>query len=154
MEDYKNEFILILAGYNQEMLEFLSSNPGLKSRFPLHIDFPDYSLDELLAISDLMYKNREYRLNSEARETLKRSICRICLENPNNHGNARTVRNIVEGSLRMQAVRLLEHNFVCEDLSKEELEEINSSDVKETLLKISKKNKMKNEFQPYINAVE
>ena len=153
MEDYKNDFILILAGYNQEMVEFLRSNPGLKSRFPLHIDFPDYSLEELLAIGDLMYKNREYRLNSSAREALKQSICRLCLENPSNHGNARTVRNIVEGSLRMQAVRLLDHNFISEDLSIEELEEINSSDVKETVIKISKK-KTKNEYQPYINAVE
>ena len=154
MEDYKNDFILILAGYNQEMLEFLRSNPGLKSRFPLHIDFPDYTLDELMSIADLMYKKREYILSNQAKDVLKQSICRLCLENPHNNGNARTVRNIVEGSLRMQAVRLMDLNILPEGFSRDELAEISSPDVKKTITKISVKQKNKSDYQPFYNVAE
>lgn len=154
MEDHKNDFILILAGYNQEMLEFLRSNPGLKSRFPLHIEFPDYTLEELLAIAELMYMSREYVLNGLAKDVLKQSICRLCLESNCNNGNARTVRNIVEGSLRMQAVRLMELKSQNEDLNKEELQEINSADVKKTVNKIINKQKTKSNYQSFINMAD
>ncbi len=59
-EDYKDEFVLILAGYPDEMDLFMTMNPGLPSRFPIQIDFPDYSLDQLLQIADMMLKEREY----------------------------------------------------------------------------------------------
>lgn len=107
MEDYKNDFVLILAGYNKEMNQFLRSNPGLNSRFPLHIDFPDYTQKELMMIADYMYKAREYCPTLPAWRELEKSVMRILSEQSNKHGNARTIRNIVEASMREQAVRLM-----------------------------------------------
>lgn len=107
MEDHKNDFILILAGYQKEMAGFLETNPGLRSRFPIHIDFPDYSQEELLCIAEQMFSIRQYSLSTESQRVLLRLLAsqknNIC----NNFGNARTVRNIIEKSLRRQAVRLM-----------------------------------------------
>ena len=107
MEDYRNDFILILAGYKDEMGWFLSTNPGLVSRFPLHIDFPDYTLKELLAIADVMYSQRQYTLTLQGRQTLSRLLEEALRRYPRYSGNARLVRNLVEVSLRQQAVRLV-----------------------------------------------
>lgn len=106
MEDHKNDFVLVLAGYQQEMREFLDSNPGLRSRFPLHIDFADYSVDELLRIATLMYQERQYQPSEAALRELERCLLRS--QTLAARGNARSVRNLVESSLRMQAVRLTE----------------------------------------------
>ena len=56
MEDNRDRFIVILAGYREEMARFIQSNPGIRSRFPIHIEFPDYSTQELMLIADLMLK--------------------------------------------------------------------------------------------------
>ncbi len=108
MEDHKNDFILILAGYSREMENFLQSNPGLPSRFPLQIDFSDYSLDELLDIAQLMAEEREYKLTRQAIYKLKRHLQQE-MEHSFNFSNARYVRNIIEQSIRYQAVRLVKH---------------------------------------------
>ncbi len=70
MEDKKDQLVLILAGYRREMELFLQTNPGLRSRFPIQIDFPDYKTAELIQIADLMLKQREYRLTDGARRRL------------------------------------------------------------------------------------
>ena len=62
MEDYCNQFVLILAGYPLEIDGFLLTNPGLPSRFPIQIDFPDYTIDQLVLIAELMAKERDYIL--------------------------------------------------------------------------------------------
>lgn len=133
MEDYKTEFVLILAGYTREMDQFLRTNPGLSSRLPLHIDFPDYSLQELLAIADYMYSRRQYRPNGEAWRELQLRLLKIIEQNPQNHGNARLIRNIVEASLRAQAVRLVDN----ERCDKEDLEEIRPGDIAKAMEKIA-----------------
>jgi stage V sporulation protein K len=108
IEDYKDNLILILAGYSEEMNEFLEANPGLYSRFPLHIDFPNYTVEELLAIAEQMLKKREYQLTEEARNELERIlISKKTLSAPEHNGNARLVRNIIERAIRRQAVRLV-----------------------------------------------
>lgn len=135
MEDHKNDFILILAGYTGEMKGFLQSNPGLESRFPLHIAFPDYSLPELMLIAEHMYKRRQYSLSPEGQKVLEKELCRILLEFPQTHGNARLVRNVVESSLRMQAVRLMELENNGE-MSSEELQLITAPDARKALAKI------------------
>ena len=105
MEDHKDNLILILAGYQDEMEKFLRTNPGLRSRFPIHIDFPDYTVDELLEIAEAMLARRQYRLTDEARALLLAVIwdkmAREVIP-----GNARLVRNIIEKAIRRQAVRL------------------------------------------------
>ena len=104
MEDKRDSFVLILAGYSDEMERFLRSNPGLRSRFPFIIEFKDYTTDELVAIADLMVSEREYILTQGARSHLRSLLSKDGV----GHGNARSVRNIVERAFRIQAVRLLE----------------------------------------------
>lgn len=125
MEDYKDELILILAGYKNEMDWFLQSNPGLKSRFPIHIEFPDYSLGELMQIAELMLKEREYKLAGDAKLTLQNILKNKSSDSPY-CGNARMVRNIIEKAIRSQAVRLIEQNSI----SREDLLLITLDDVK------------------------
>ncbi|MGI6066996.1 MAG: AAA family ATPase, partial [Bacillota bacterium] len=115
MEDNKDNLIIILAGYKEEMDWFLSTNPGLRSRFPLHIEFLDYRPEELYNIAHLMYKARQYQLSDEARGTLERIIKRQVLLGHEYSGNARLVRNLVESSLRTQAVRLVNKQYITRD---------------------------------------
>ncbi|QEK13617.1 AAA family ATPase [Crassaminicella thermophila] len=117
MEDYKENLILILAGYKEEMEKFLKTNPGLKSRFPIHIEFPDYSLDELIRIAEVMLEKRQYKLSISAKAKLLKIISQKRLEDKQNSGNARLVRNIIERAIRKQAVRLQNSgSFTREDL--------------------------------------
>lgn len=107
MEDHKDELILILAGYQKEMETFLQTNPGLRSRFPIHINFPDYNKDELLLIADQLCVKRQYQLTSQAKLALLNLLNSPENSNDDNFGNARTVRNIIEKAIRRQAVRLI-----------------------------------------------
>ncbi len=116
MEDFREQFVLILAGYQDEMDRFLLTNPGLRSRFPIKISFPNYSTNELLAIANLMLKERQYILSINARGELRTILERESREFRNS-GNARLVRNIIERAIRRQAVRLLkEKEFGRNDL--------------------------------------
>lgn len=112
IEDHRGEVILILAGYQQEMENFLSTNPGLRSRFPIHIDFPDYSQQELLAIADQMCQRRQYHLSPQARILVGKLSS---VEHGGYSGNARTVRNVIERAIRRQAVRLMEKPMLTKE---------------------------------------
>lgn len=116
MEDHKDSFVLILAGYRGEMEWFLRQNPGLRSRFPMHLDFPDYSVEELLAIADIMLSEREYRLSEGAHGALAEMLQETS-RGRDRSGNARTVRNLLERSMRAQALRLIHQ----ENLSRRDL---------------------------------
>ncbi|MEN6567947.1 MAG: hypothetical protein ABFC57_16815 [Veillonellales bacterium] len=124
MEDHKDELILILAGYQREMENFLATNPGLRSRFPIHIDFPDYNQHELLKIAEQMCAKRQYRLTEEAQKALMNLLRSVQLRSIENFGNARTVRNIIEKAIRYQAVRLITKSSI----TRQELMVIESSD--------------------------
>lgn len=108
MEDHKDKFILILAGYPNEMEEFLQLNPGLPSRFPIQVDFPDYSIDELIQIAELMVKEREYTLLPQTVSRLKQMLSKEKEQTELAFSNARYVRNQIEKAIRHQAVRLLD----------------------------------------------
>lgn len=114
MEDFKDNFILVLAGYEQEMDRFMETNPGLRSRFPIHITFPDYNTSELADIAVIMVKARDYFLSSGAQEEL-----RVILEGHRgmhkHSGNARLVRNLIERATRLQAVRLIGQDHLTRD---------------------------------------
>jgi stage V sporulation protein K len=104
MEDYRHRLVVIVAGYPRLMDRFLDSNPGLRSRFAREISFPDYSTDELVAITGKFLAENEYRLGPDADETLRR-----ILANPQRgegFGNARFARTLFEQSLNAQALRL------------------------------------------------
>lgn len=111
MEDKQHEFILILAGYSREMDFFLTLNPGLHSRFPLVIDFPDYSIDQLMEIGQRMLKEREYNLSHEAERKLREHLVTVkSTLGAAAFSNGRYVRNVIEKSIRAQAMRLLMQN--------------------------------------------
>ena len=131
MEDQKDNLILILAGYNHEMDEFLNTNPGLKSRFPIHIDFPDYTVSELSDIADLMLKRRQYSLSPSAQESLKKIIELKTGRGHEFSGNARLVRNLIEKAIRRQAVRLINK----ETVTREDLLIIEDSDIIEARIR-------------------
>jgi stage V sporulation protein K len=117
MEDHKDDFILILAGYKEEMEWFLRSNPGLRSRFPIHIDFPDYTITELYLIGEMMLRSRQYKLAPEAQKKLFQILEDRSRSSQQNEGNARLVRNIIEQAIRHQAARLVKKARVTrEDL--------------------------------------
>ncbi|CAM2786996.1 AAA family ATPase [Paenibacillus sediminis] len=107
MEDYKNQFVLILAGYSGEIDYFLQMNPGLPSRFPIQVEFPDYSIDQLIQISEIMAKERDYILMPQAILKMKQHLLQEKCETLYAFSNARYVRNVIEKSIRQQAVRLL-----------------------------------------------
>ncbi|MGD8191133.1 AAA family ATPase [Brevibacillus ginsengisoli] len=126
MEDAKNEFICILAGYTEEMEAFLQLNPGLPSRFPIQISFVDYSVEELMNIAEHMASTKQYELSHAAKEKLRMHL-NHCLQNPflENFSNARYIRNVIEQSARLQAVRLLK----SAQLTKEDLLTLRAEDI-------------------------
>lgn len=106
MEDYKNEFILILAGYPRELDRLLQVNSGLPSRFSLHINFPDYTTDQLSKIAYKMACEKEYIIMPEAMVKIRERIATEKYMNLN-FSNARFIRNLIEKAIRNQAVRLI-----------------------------------------------
>lgn len=125
MEDHKNEFVLILAGYGKEMEKFLRSNPGLRSRFPIHLDFPDYTNEELIEIAGVMLLEREYYLSPGAEESLNQYLKSQISNGRANFSNARLVRNLLERAIRRQALRIVGRPIY----SREELMKITREDL-------------------------
>ncbi len=107
MEDRRAEFVLILAGYGAEMERYLRSNPGLRSRFPTHLDFPDYTEAELMRIAESMLEARQYHLTPAARARLAEMLRAPGGQAALAAGNARLVRNVLERAIRRQASRLV-----------------------------------------------
>ncbi|MCR5094433.1 MAG: AAA family ATPase [Lachnospiraceae bacterium] len=105
MENYRSETIVIFAGYPDRMREFLEQNEGLASRIAFHLDFPDYSPEELIGIMELMLSKQGYRIGEDVRDRCLRIFQKACREE--NYGNGRFVRNMVEHAMMHQADRLL-----------------------------------------------
>ncbi|MCP3031279.1 AAA family ATPase [Halobacillus sp. A1] len=106
MEDHHDQLIIILAGYPYEMEEFLGTNPGLASRFPIQLEFQDYSADELRDIAKVMLLEKDYRLTPEAERKLCHHLSLLHHDPPRNFSNARYVRNVIEEAIRKHAYRL------------------------------------------------
>lgn len=125
MEDDRERLVVILAGYTNEMKNFIDSNPGLQSRFNRYIEFKDYSQDELLQIFLSNSKKYEYIITDEAMEKLKQLISKAIINKDSNFGNARWVRNIFEKTLELQANRLASEG----NISNESLITITEQDI-------------------------
>jgi len=125
MENNHHDFALILAGYPAEMDEFLLLNPGLQSRFPFRLDFKDFTVDELIAIAKQMVAEREYEMTMSAEWKLRTHLLRKTVDIDWNFSNARYVRNLIEHSIRIQAVRLMGKDHV----SIEDLVQLTDSDI-------------------------
>lgn len=106
MEDHKDNLILILAGYHEEMEYFIRANPGLRSRFPINITFEDYTIEQLIEIAELMVERREYELSKSAKAKLFNLLALKRRQDGDHSGNARLVRNLIERAIRKHAVRL------------------------------------------------
>jgi len=106
MENDRGDLVVVLAGYADRMDVFFQSNPGMSSRVGHHLDFPDYDVDELVAIADLLLTKDQYRLAPDAAPVLHDYI-RLRREQPR-FANARSVRNALERARLRQARRLVE----------------------------------------------
>lgn len=107
MEDKLHDFVLILAGYSKEMDHFLSLNPGLPSRFPITISFPNYTTQELMEMIHTMAKDRDYQLSRDADLIVREHIKLHRNEHEATFSNGRYIRNLIERAIRQQAVRLM-----------------------------------------------
>ena len=107
MEDYRDELIVIVAGYPDLMEEFLESNPGLKSRFNKFIYFDDYTAEEMCTILESMCTAQDYELSEEAKAYAAEYFARRLEKKGEDFANAREVRNFLEQAIANQAGRLV-----------------------------------------------
>lgn len=115
MEDHRDKFIVIVAGYTELMKSFVESNPGLRSRFNKFFEFPDYTVEELQAIFMMQCKKYQYKLTEEAEAAIRDEITRMEAEKGENFANAREVRNLFERIITNQASRVADLENVDED---------------------------------------
>ena len=125
MENYRNDVIVIFAGYPDKMERFLEKNEGLRSRIAFHVDFPDYNAEELCDILKLMSREKGYILDKEAEKKCRVIFERAC-ENAE-FGNGRFVRNVLEQAIIKQSSRIVsEHKN--ETLDKMVISTLSASD--------------------------
>jgi stage V sporulation protein K len=112
MEDYRDRFAVIVAGYPREMNYFLDSNPGLKSRFSTIIKFEDYTPEELEEIFKKQLLSFEYEIIPEALQKIREKIDEIHKAKGKNFSNARLIRNLFDQIVRKQSVRISNQSIV------------------------------------------
>jgi probable Rubsico expression protein CbbX len=124
MENERDKLVVILAGYKDRMDDFFGSNPGMQSRVAHHIDFPDFTVEELMRIGDLMLEQRAYAFSPEAREVFREYIERRRRRPRFAHG--RSIRNAIDRARLRQASRLFESETA---LGRDELITIEAEDL-------------------------
>ena len=128
MEDHRHRLVVIVAGYPRLMRRFLDSNPGLRSRFSREIVFPDYSTDELVAITHGLAREQEYVVPPESERELRRVL--EAVQRGEGFGNARLSRTLLEQALNAQALRLARvEGRALEELEAAELMRLEPADV-------------------------
>ena len=132
MEDHRNDFAVIVAGYGDEMQEFIESNPGLRSRFKTYINFPDYKTEELTHIFELMTKDVGIELADGALAAAKGVFARAC--GKRDFGNARFARSLFEQAYARMAARAATDGTVTVD----ELMTLLPADIDEDLSMMAK----------------
>ena len=126
MENQRDDLVVILAGYKQRMETFFRSNPGLSSRIAHHLDFPDYSPEELLEIALRMAQQMQYRLSESALSALREYIPKR-MSQPH-FANARSIRNALDRARLRQANRLFE--LKGRELTRDDLMTIEGEDLR------------------------
>ena len=106
MEDNRDDFVVIVAGYEDLMEDFIASNPGLESRFNRYFLFEDYTGEQLFEIFLSMCRKNQYRLTAEAQDYMKEFLSGMYERRDGNFGNARDVRNIFENVISVHADRV------------------------------------------------
>ena len=125
MEDYRDRLVVIVAGYPDEMSRFITSNPGLQSRFTRYLQFEDYVPEELLAIFLKLCEHNHYQITSQAEKKLLDKFQQLYTHRNSNFGNGRLVRNIFEKIIEKQAIRLAK----IKNMRKNMMIEITSEDI-------------------------
>jgi probable Rubsico expression protein CbbX len=125
MENQRDDVVVILAGYKDRMTTFFQANPGFHSRVAHHLDFPDYTLDELRAIAELMVQQQMYCFDDEARQAFDEYLSRR-MQQPH-FANARSVRNALDRIKLRQANRLIQAGG---SIPKEELARLAAQDIR------------------------
>ena len=129
MEDHRDDLIVILAGYDKEMQEFLTANTGLKSRFANIIHFEDYTGEELMLIACSIAKGKDYKIAEEAKQPLQNYFTLMQARKDVTSGNGRMARNLVEDAILRQSARLL--NNPEDDIDVLKLEDFDLSNMTE-----------------------
>jgi len=124
MENHRDDLVVILAGYKDRMDTFFTSNPGMASRIAHHLDFPDYSQDELLQITQLMLGRLNYRFDAGAEPAFARYVA-LRREQPH-FANARSIRNALDRIRLRHATRLFDSAV---PLSREQLTTLQAEDI-------------------------
>ena len=125
MEDNRENFVVIVAGYPGPMESFLESNPGLKSRFNKNITFEDYSQQELFSIFKSFCNEYGMELSIDGVQYLEQYLNSLCMNKPENFANGREMRNLFETAIANQANRLASLSKVTD----KELNEITVADL-------------------------
>lgn len=125
MENHRDDVIVIFAGYPDKMKEFLDRNEGLRSRIAFHVEFPDYTADELTDIFKLMAKRRGYEISDDVAAHCKKIFKRVAKKK--NFGNGRFVRTLLEQAWLKQSQRIVKENeggnVTREDLTRFKVED-------------------------------
>lgn len=127
MENQRDDLVVILAGYKERMNTFFQSNPGFHSRIAHHLDFPDYTLEELTAIAELMVRQQMYTFDEQSRLAFLEYL-RLRMQQPH-FANARSVRNAIDRIKLRQANRLIQQGG---RVSAEELSRIDEADIRQS----------------------
>ena len=125
MENQREDLVVILAGYKEPMDKFYESNPGLSSRIANHIDFPDYTVEELLQISKLMLEDQQYQLTPDAEVAFTQYIAER--KKKPLFANARSIKNALDRARMRQANRIFDSRGQV--LTKKELVNIEAQDI-------------------------
>lgn len=127
MENQREDLVVILAGYQDRMKTFFQHNPGFRSRIAHHINFPDYTMDELTTIAELMLRERNYVFDDESRKAFVEYL-ELRRKQPH-FANARSVRNAIDRMKLRQASRIVTHGG---SVFKEELMRIDAADIRQS----------------------
>lgn len=157
MEDHRDELVVILAGYKDEMTEFLKNNSGLTSRFPNKIEFPDYTPTEMYKIAEKIAESNEYVIDSSCVQPLISFFEMKNIRGKNDSGNGRLARNVVEKAIVNQSNRIInenENDFELLKLIDFELEEKKEFDLESHLISIVGLENVKNFLREQYNFLK
>jgi len=130
MENDRQDLVVVMAGYADKMARFFSDVPGISSRIAHHIDFPDYSVDELMQIADLMLEGMYYRFSPDGEKKFEEYL-NLRVRRPN-FANGRSVRNAIDRARMRQAIRLFEAAERGRTLTKKDLVTIEDEDIEKS----------------------
>ncbi len=148
MEDDRGKFIVIAAGYTDEMNNFITSNPGLQSRFTKNIIFEDYSPEELFEITNKLLAIKDHVLDEEAKEPLKKYFNKIYRNRDKTFGNARLVRDLTESALKNLLLRVADIPY--EERHEEVLKYVLLEDIAELIAHKKERESVKVEGDPVL----